>query len=332
MHTRYSDGSGATTDLVRAAAEVGLDYIIITDHMDLRALPEAGTYDTVHAIVGYEHNDRDSRNHYLALGIDQVLDPDLAPDRLPGEVKKLGGVGIVAHPEERRAHMRELPPYPWTAWNSTDFDALELWNQMSEWTEHLTRWNRYTRVWSPRKSLYGPSERILYLWDILNTRRPIAGVAGVDAHAFPYPLGPFKISIYPYKVHFRTLQTHLFFDSEPATDHAAFQAQLLQAFRDCRLYFTNERWGPTQGFRLWVESGKTVAGIGDSVPTGRNVRLLAQWPARARYEVVYNGFPMWRGEGHELAVNLHLPGVYRIALHRNGRVWLMTNHIRLVDA
>lgn len=331
MHTRYSDGSGTTAEIARAAAEAELDYVIITDHMNLDALPEAGRYENVQVLVGYEHNDRDSRNHYLALGVNKVADPNLAPEQIPTAIRKAGGVGIICHPEERRAHMRELPPYPWTAWSNSDFDGIELWNQMSEWTEHLTRWNRYARVWSPRKSLVGPSDRILYVWDILNTRRPIAGLAGVDAHAWPYPLGPFTISIYPYKVHFRTLQTHMILDTQPPGNPAGFRAALLDAIRGCRLYFSNERWGATRGFRMHVESNGMSAGIGQTADLGGGPRLHARWPGEARYEVVYNGFPMWKGTGSELSHKLTLPGVYRVALYRRNRIWLITNHIRIVD-
>jgi hypothetical protein len=208
---------------------------------------------------------------------------------------------------------------------------------MSEWAEHLTYWNRFTRVWSPRKALYGPTDRILYLWDVLNTQRPVVGVAGVDAHAYPYRIGPLKFSIFPYKVHFRTLQTHVIFDHEPPADTARFEQELIQNLRSCRVYFANERWGGTHGFRFWVEtngragflSGHTV---GDRIALHHGVRLTAIWPKRAFYQLVYNGFPMQQGEGTEISAVLKRPGCYRLALFRHGRAWLFTNHIRIVDA
>lgn len=331
MHTRYSDGSGVVADLVEAAVEARLDYIVITDHMDLRAREAQGRQGDLQVIVGYEHHDRHSHNHYLTLGTKAVLPEDLPPEALPGEVRRAGGLGIIAHPEERRSHMQDLPPYPWTAWASTEFDGIELWNQMSEWTEHLTRLNRFWRVWSPRKALKGPSERVLYLWDILNTRRPVAGVAGVDAHAHAYRLGPLTIPIFPYKVHFRTLQTHVILNDPPAAEGDLFRASFYDAIRRCRLFFSSERWGTSRGFSLSIEGDGVSGSIGDRVPLTRSALLRARWQDEASWEVVYNGFPLRRGQGSRIELPLERAGTYRLALYRGGRGWLYTNHFRLVD-
>jgi hypothetical protein len=331
MHTRYSDGSGDVPEIAAAAAAAGLDYVIITDHRDLRALPERGRYGSVQVLVGYEHNDSRSHNHYLALGVARVLPLDLPPAQIPARVRAGGGTGIIAHPDERRFRMSDLPPYPWTAWDAEEFDAIELWNQMSEWTEGLTPANRFLRIWSPRKALRGPSDRLLYLWDVLNTRRRVAGVAGVDAHAYPYRVGPLTIKVFPYKVQFRTLLTHFVLDRAPPEDTALFERALLEALRQCRIYFTSERWGATRGFALTVESGGSQGTIGAEIRHEAGARLHAEWPLPARYRVYRNGFCVFRGRGRSLALPLEAPGSYRLALFRRGRGWLYTNHVRLVD-
>jgi hypothetical protein len=332
MHTQYSDGSGTVSDLVKAAVEADLDFIVITDHMDLRAREGQGLHGDLQVVVGYEHHDAHSHNHYLVLDTESVLADDLSAEALPKEVRRLGGVGIIAHPEERRRHMDNLPPYPWTAWAATEFDGIELWNQMSEWTEHLTRFNRFWRVWSPRKALRGPSERLLYVWDVLNTRRPIAGIAGVDAHAHPYRLGPLTIPIFPYKVHFRTLQTHVVLEDAPPADPARFRWALFEAIRSCRVFFSSERWGATTGFSLSVEGNGARGSIGGEIRFARSAILRARWPSPATWELVCNGFPLRRGEGVRLELPLERAGAYRLALYRGGRGWLFTNHFRLVDA
>ena len=40
IHTIFSDGTGTVKEIAEAADEVGLDYIILTDHNTLRALNE----------------------------------------------------------------------------------------------------------------------------------------------------------------------------------------------------------------------------------------------------------------------------------------------------
>jgi hypothetical protein len=331
MHTRYSDGSGSVAEIAAAAAAAGLDYIVITDHRDLRALPERGRHGSVQVLVGYEHNDEYSHNHYLALGVRRVLPLDLPPAQVPARVRAEGGTGVIAHPDERRHRMTDLPPYPWTAWKADEFDAIELWNQMSEWTEGLTPANRFLRIWSPRKALRGPSDRLLYLWDILNTRRPVAGVAGVDAHAYPYRVGSLTIKVFPYKVQFRTLLTHFILDREPPEDTELFERALLAALRQCRIYFTSERWGATRGFDLTVESGGEKGTIGAKIAFAAGATLRAKWPLTARYGLYRNGFCFLRGRGRSLEAPLEAPGSYRLALFRRNRGWLFSNHVRLVD-
>ena len=74
LHTTYSDGGITIKELINAAKTVGLNFIIVTDHMTLRGLDEGyeGLTDNLCVLVGYEHHDP-HKNHYLALGVDQVL-------------------------------------------------------------------------------------------------------------------------------------------------------------------------------------------------------------------------------------------------------------------
>ena len=40
VHSVFSDGSGEVPDIAKLAEEVGLDFLILTDHNTLRALKE----------------------------------------------------------------------------------------------------------------------------------------------------------------------------------------------------------------------------------------------------------------------------------------------------
>ena len=54
MHSTFSDGSGEVKDIAKYAGEIGLDYIILTDHNTLRALKEGfeGWYGDTLLLVG----------------------------------------------------------------------------------------------------------------------------------------------------------------------------------------------------------------------------------------------------------------------------------------
>ena len=59
------------------------------------------------------------------------------------KVKALYGIGIIAHPDERRNYFAEYPPYPWIEWVLDEFTGIEIWNHMSEWVEGLTQQNKF---------------------------------------------------------------------------------------------------------------------------------------------------------------------------------------------
>ncbi|MEJ2048997.1 MAG: PHP domain-containing protein [Calditrichota bacterium] len=83
IHSVYSDGTGTIVEISRTAEQSGLDYIVITDHNNLKALKngEEGWYGTVLTLIGYEINDIDDAKHFLAFGLPEVVDKNLpAPE------------------------------------------------------------------------------------------------------------------------------------------------------------------------------------------------------------------------------------------------------------
>jgi predicted metal-dependent phosphoesterase TrpH len=59
MHSTFSDGTGEVPDIAKFADEVGLDFIMLTDHNTLRALQEGYEkwYGNTLLLVGCEIND-----------------------------------------------------------------------------------------------------------------------------------------------------------------------------------------------------------------------------------------------------------------------------------
>ncbi len=97
IHSLFSDGTGDLKTIVKAAKKAGLDWVIITDHNTMEA--EEGIFDGVYVIRGEEISPH-SENHYLALGINEVIEPCDNPQVYVDKVRKLGGFGFSAHPDE----------------------------------------------------------------------------------------------------------------------------------------------------------------------------------------------------------------------------------------
>ncbi|MFN2128344.1 MAG: PHP domain-containing protein, partial [Anaerolineales bacterium] len=104
IHSVYSDGTGTIAGISKTAVQSGLDYIMMTDHNNLKALKngEERWYGPVLTIIGYEINDIDDANHYLAFGLQEEVDKNLPAPEYVRRVGKDGGFGIIAHPDEKR--------------------------------------------------------------------------------------------------------------------------------------------------------------------------------------------------------------------------------------
>lgn len=181
VHSRRSDGSGTVSEIAAAAAAAGLDFVVLTDHGDATGIASPSYYEGVLMIDGVEVST--DGGHYAAVG----LEP--APYPLGGEargvvedVRRLGGIGIAAHP---------MSPRPSLAWSdpSLPVDAVEWINGDTAWRDGS--WASLLRAlvgyWirSPESlaSMLSRPESALALWDGLASQRRVVGIGAVDAHA-----------------------------------------------------------------------------------------------------------------------------------------------------
>lgn len=331
MHTTESDGTLPIQDVIAIGRSAGLDFMLFTDHMTLsnREAGHEGFYGDALVLVGYEHNDLDDKNHYLMFDSPQVYPADMTAREYVAAGARDGALGILAHPDEQRNPDGRYPPYPWLDWEVAGFDGIELWNQMSEWMERLTPYNRVAMAFSPRKSMVAPTARILRKWDDINMTRKCAGIAGVDAHAFPIKVGPFTIKIFPYKVHFRSLRTHILLPEPLSRDLDIARTQVYEAIRDCRIFGSNLRWGNAAGFEFIatqrdkkVTMGGELSGEGDSV-------IAVRLPVRRSIRLICNGEPLLETQSNRLEYRVQNPGHYRVEVWKKKRCWIFSNHIRI---
>jgi len=329
IHTTESDGTKTLEEVVQLGRQVGLDFMMFSDHMGLsnREMGKEGLYGKTLAVVGYEHNDPQDRHHYLLFDSPAVYNEKMTSREYVAAGAADGALGIIAHPDEIRHKLKEYPPYPWHDWSVDGFNGIELWNQMSEWMERLTRFNKMAMSLSPRKSMIGPTARILKQWDDLCQVRKVAGIAAVDAHAFPVRLGPFTVEIFPYKVHFKTLRTYVLLSDPLSDDFATAKGQLFAAIRDCRLFFANVRWGDARGFEFFAETGSDRITCGGRVDSPKGASLIARFPARADIRLIHNGQQILRTNADNFEYGNLEHGVYRVEAHKRGRGWIYSNHI-----
>ena len=341
IHSNYSDGTGTIEEIVRAASELQLDFLLMSDHNTLR--PKKDGWERWHGdlmlLIGYEINDREDRNHYLAFGLDNTVGVRISAQEYVKRVRQRGGIGFLAHPDEKRSCMPEHPPYPWNAWNTEDFDGIEIWNHMSEWMEGLTEENKFQRFIHPLKSIVAPPAETLKKWDMLNRSRRVVALGGTDAHAHKADvLGFFDVEVFPYKVMFKSIHTHVLLEEELRRgDAASFEEdkwRVYEALRDGRSYVANSYYGDPRGFEFFASSGRRKFLQGSTIefdPT-RTVRMVARIPERAKLRILCNGELAAEKRGRELHLKADKPGAYRVEAWIDDRGWIFSNHIRLCSA
>jgi len=338
IHSKYSDGTGTFPDIIRAASEVGLDFIMMTDHNTLRPKKDGweGWSDNVMVLIGYEINDRADENHYLAFGLDKTVGVRIPAQEYVRRVRERGGVGFIAHPDEERSSMPEHPPYPWNAWDSEDFDGIEIWNHMSEWMEGLTEENKFNRFIHPLRSITAPPSKTLARWDALNRTRRVVGIGGTDAHAHKADvMGFFDVEVFPYKVMFKSVHTHVLLD-EPLRrmDEEHFvedSRRIYEALRRGRCFIANSYYGDARGFAFYATSATETWQQGDFIefPGEGKLALHAELPAEAQLRLLRNGEVEKEAHTRELTHAVREPGAWRLEAWIEDRGWIYSNHIRI---
>lgn len=350
IHSLYSDGTGKIDDIARFADEAGLDFIIMTDHNTLK--PKEDGYEkwlsNVMVIIGYELNDMKNENHYLVFGLDKVvgtfkdigngeLGNRLSAPEYVKQVKEGGGIGFLAHPDESRYHLHTHPPYPWTDTHTGEYTGIEIWNHMSEWVEGLNENNKLDRLLHPLKSISAPIEETLRRWDKSALNRHVTGIGSVDAHAFKQNvLGFFELEVFPYKVLFKSIRTHVLVDDEIRyNDEDNFEydkRQVLDALRKGRCFIANCYHGNAKGFRFIAEHNGKVYNSGDTVIINNNnkTRLRVLIPRPALIKLIRNGEQVSENREMELTMEINKPGIYRVECWEGNKGWIFSNHIRLI--
>lgn len=338
VHSKFSDGTGEIRDIGNFANETGLDYVIITDHNTLRALNEGyeGWYGKTLLLVGCEINDKENKNHLIALGIEKSISTRLPAKEIVDKVISEGGLGFIAHPHEKRSSMKDHPAYPWTDWSVDNFHGIEIWNHMSEWMEGLSEENKYQYLIHPLKSIIAPMPETLSLWDKLNLERKVVGIGGVDAHAHKINLlGFFEMEVFPYKVLFKSIRTHvLTYDkivNEENADALVKGKKLIYgSLREGKCFISNYYHGDAAGFRFFAEDGNQIYQMGESFKLTDKTRLKVLTPSiDSEIRLIRNGNISDVINNSDAEFNIKNTGVYRIEVYLEKNAWIYSNHIKV---
>lgn len=329
LHTKYSDGGVDYPTLQLTALEVGLDFVVVTDHMSLGGLKNGfeGIKNNLIVIVGYEHQDPSNLNHYLAIGVNEVFDQITNPQDYVNAIRKAGGIGFIAHPAEKRNYIGQFPPYPWTDWNVKGYDGLEIWNQMSEWIEQLRSWYSVFKLLNPRRFIDTAPPELLQRWDKLNQSHFIAGIGGVDAHTRKIGKGIFSFEVFPLKVELKGIRTHVYVpENTDLNDFAVTKRNLLTSLKNGNSYISNFRRGDATGSQIMMTlTDGSLVSPGKQDYCCQPESISVTLPEKADIALLLNGTVVKKITGKLATFKIIDKGVFRVEVFRRGKAWIYSN-------
>jgi hypothetical protein len=291
VHSNRSDGSGSPDDVAAAAARAGLQFIVLTDHGDGTRTPDPPAYRSgVLVIDAVELSS--GGGHYIAIGLPETPYPLRGEPRdVIEDVRRLGGFGIVAHPDSTK------PGLQWRDWNAA-FDGLEWLNADSEWrdesrTELLRALARYPlRRVETLASLLDRPDRALERWDMLTQQRRVVALAGADAHARAGWMDDdangyrreWFLRIPSYEASFRTFRIHVAMHRPIGNDAGADAADIIAALKAGRIFTAIDAIATPAALDFTATYGEAmaIARVGDIIdPLARPITFRARSNATA---------------------------------------------------
>ena len=295
VHSTRSDGAGDKAAIAAAAARAGLAFVILTDHGDGMRQPDPPLY--LHGVLCIDAVEISTTGgHYVALDMKPSPYPlGGEPAAVVEDVHRLGGFGIVAHPDSPRAELA------WSDW-SAPIDGIEWLSADSEWRDESRA--AMARVLMAYAFRPGPALALmldrpvatLKRWDALAATRPIVALAAHDAHGGigrgmeeggrrRAALG----GIPSYEGSFRTFSNRVILASGLSGDATADARLVLDAIEHGRVFTVIDAIA-TPGFVDIRGSTQTATGeMGATVESGGPVSAQFSIPSGARLYSVRDG-------------------------------------------
>jgi hypothetical protein len=309
VHSTWSDGTGTVPQIMRSAAKAGVDVVLLTDHDTLAARDhgQEGWHGNVLLLVGEEVTP--DENHFLAFGIETVIDKTLSPAEVCAAVEAQGGFGFAAHPFSEGSKLFKRRGIPFRDLECVK--GVELWSFVNDTGQSIERWRDVVKfLATPNRYVDHPPEPNVRTWDELCRKRPVVAIGGLDAHQVGIRVWRWvPLRLMSYKRSFQHIRTHVLIDGEPSRE------TVYDALREGRCYIAMDSLAPARGF--------TFERDGDT--------LRARLPREARVRLLRDGSEVATASGRELECAIDAPGGYRVEAYLPAygkeRTWILSNPI-----
>lgn len=308
---------------LQAARDTNTQVIAVTDH-DLVSHP-SGWHDGVFLLSGCETT-LACGSHLLAFGATAAPPPGLPAPEACAHLRAQGAALFAAHPDDAPLPSRNLRAFPFTPWAEADLDGLEAWNLGTEAKRRINSPLSTILVCNhPSRALWGgPSKASTARLGLPGV--PRGAIAGLDAHAIPIKVGPFKAEALHVERSFAALATYLELDVPLPADPQAATTAIVSCLRAARTWAVRA----SRPFDIsWVAESAN----GPLPANGATVSLKdGHWLSSAstaefaKWHLYRDGQPLAEAFGRHPSWPLEHPGLYRLVVEAPpGSPWALSS-------
>ena len=335
IHSKFSDGTGDVEVISKAAKKAGLDWVVITDHNSFEIAE--GFYNGVCVIKGEEISPKGA-NHYLALGINNLIEENQDVQKNINNVRNNGGFGFCAHPNETLIKNNHKRKNKWPAINWSDEknipDGVEIWNWFSQWGDNINDKNIFTLAYAylfKHRLVDKPSKKTLIWWDKLNSQseKIIPAIGGVDAHAIKVYDYLIPVTLFPYQEMFKTINNMIYLQEPLKNDFLSRKEQILTAIKKGNNLILN-RYISKNPPEIYVENQCVRAYCGDSIELDIDTHLVIKTKEKYKIRVFLNGEEQKNITTKNLDFVIKKCGKYRVELELKENGYAYTNPIIVI--
>ncbi len=329
IHSINSDGSGDIDNITKAAKKAGLSWIIITDHnyFDL----EEGIYNDIYVIKGEEISPQ-KENHYIALDINNRIEPNDNPQIYINEVREQNGIGFAAHPDEFKKRNNNYPPINWD--KSFIPDGVEIWNWFSCWGDRLNTKNIFTLAFSyifKHLLVKKAPQKSLNWWDRLNSQNQIIipAIGGIDAHALKVKKYFLPFTIFPYKSMFKTINNVINLKEPLSNNFEIAKKQILNAIKNGNNVIVNNKV-LNKIPNIEIINNLQTAYSGEYLNLDQETYLKVNVNKKALIKIILNGRELYKCVAKKCNLLLTEIGKYRVEILINKKGYAYSNPILVI--
>lgn len=310
LHSELShDSDGKFEDIVEAAKNNGIDFIVMTDHWspELYEKSKRGIFGKTLFIAGAEISKNEGVT-LIALPLPKNFVPENDWKKNIELLRKNGSLALASHIEF--SEINQL----------ARVDGIEMTNLHSILVDRSYSgllWTWLQALWYKNWDLdYLINEvKNLPRWHYLNQSVKVSAFAGNDTHdnyRLFYKLGP-KLGSYDNTL--KLITTHVW-------SNELSEQSVIEALKNGQSYFAFEVFGNTKEFRFYATNNAEKTTITVQAPPHKN-------PKKTQIKILKDGRIVKNGAGILLNLKNPKPGNYYAEIWKDGKPWIFSNPIQI---